>query len=68
MRRLNNRQKLTHRDPIARLLPRFKPQVTRVRTRYSRKGRAARRVLQDTKDPNGTLPIPPRSGASLRAL
>jgi hypothetical protein len=52
-RNINNRQKLrvTPRacsplaalprptDPIARLLPRYKPQVTRNRTKYTRKGR-----------------------------
>jgi hypothetical protein len=43
-RNINNRQKLRvtpprPRDPIARLLPRFKPQATRNRTKYTRKGR-----------------------------
>jgi hypothetical protein len=39
MRRINNCQKLIHRDPVARSLPRFKPQVVRSRVKYSRKGR-----------------------------
>jgi hypothetical protein len=48
-RNINNRQRLTHRDPIARLLPRFKPQTTRNRTKYCRKGRHAQRLLEGAK-------------------
>jgi hypothetical protein len=42
MRDINNRQKLRVTpppNPIARVLPKFKPQVGRSRVRYTRKGR-----------------------------
>jgi hypothetical protein len=52
-RNINNRQTLRvtpprPRDPIARLLPRFKPQATRNRT--STRGRAARTTGQTDRD------------------
>jgi hypothetical protein len=44
-RNINNRQKLrvTPPNPVARLLPRFKPRVVRSRVKYSRKGRGRHR-------------------------
>ena len=55
MRNIHNRQKPHSRNPIARLLPRFKPAVTRNRTKYSRKGRAAQRLRRGAKGPTGRL-------------
>lgn len=41
-----NRQKLTRRNPVARLLPQFAQRIVRSRTKYSRKGCHAQRERQ----------------------
>ena len=60
-RKINNRQKLrvTHRDPIARLLPLFKARVTRNRTKYSRKGREAQRLRRGMRCSKRPVPDAP---------